>query len=50
MVKSGLEGEKEARAVLVGNSKQQEDWEMYSQLPDYGDFQCYDLGIGGDFK
>ena len=34
MHKSGLEGEKEARIVLVGNFKHHGDLEMYSQLPD----------------
>ena len=45
MLKSGLEGEKEERAVAVENFKQQEDLEMYSLLPDYGDFQGYDQGV-----
>ena len=45
MHKSGLEGGEEARAAAVGNFKQQEDLEMYSQLPDYDDFQGYDVGI-----
>ena len=46
MTKSGLEGEKEAHAALVENFKQRGDFEMYSQLPDYEDFQVYDLGAG----
>ena len=38
-------GEKEARAVLVANFKHRDDFKMHSQLPDYDDFQGYDLGI-----
>ena len=30
---------------MVENFKQKADLEMYSQLPDYDDFQGYDLGI-----
>ena len=45
MPKSCLEREKESHVVLVGNSKQQEDLEMYIQLPDYEEFQLYDLGV-----
>ena len=33
--------------VLVGNSKTSRRFEMYSQLPDYDDFQGYDMGIDG---
>ena len=45
MHKSGLEGEKGARTVSVANFYQRKDLEMYSQLPDYGEFQGYYLGI-----
>ena len=45
MPKSGLEGEKESHTILVGNFKQLEDLKMYGQLPDYGEFQRYDLCI-----
>ena len=30
---------------MVGNSKQEDDLEMYSQLPDNDDFRVYNLGI-----
>ena len=45
MVKSGLEGEKEARTVLVENLKRKEGLEMHSQLPYYDEYQWYDMGI-----
>ena len=45
MLKSGLEGENEARAFSVENCKRREALVMYIQLPDYGDFQGYDLWI-----
>ena len=45
MIKSGLDGEKEERTISVGNSKHQEDLEMYGQLPDYDEFQWYYLWI-----
>ena len=35
-----------ARVVLVNDFKQQEGLKMYIQLPDYDDFQGYDLGMG----
>ena len=50
MLQSSLEGGKEARTVSVENPKHQEDLKMYSQLPDYDDFQRYDMGIGGILK
>ena len=45
MIRSCLEGPKQARAVLVGGFKQKADLEMYSQLPDYDEFQGYDQGV-----
>ena len=38
---------KRARVVLVNDFKRHGDLKMYSQLPDYDGFQCYDLGVGG---
>ena len=49
MLKSGLGGEKESHTILVGNSKQQEDLEMYGQLLDYDEFQGYDLWVHTEF-
>ena len=50
MLKSVSEGEKKARTILVGNSKRRTDLEMYGLLPDYGEFQGYDLGIDTDLS
>ena len=47
MIRPSLEGGKEAIVVLVGDFEHREDFIMYIQLPDYDDFQCYDLGVGG---
>ena len=47
MLRYSLEGEKEAHIVPANDSEHHEDLKMYSQLPDYDDFQCYDLGAGG---
>ena len=44
MPKSSLGNTKEAHLAVLENSKQQEDVELYGQLPDYDDFQGYDLG------
>ena len=35
---------KESHLAVLDNFKHQEDVKLYGQLPDYGDFQCYDLG------
>ena len=45
MLISSLEGEIEARAVSVDNSKLREDLKSNIQMPDYDDCQCYDLGV-----
>ena len=45
MLKSGLEGEREARIVTVDSFKQKEDLKMYSRSPDYDILQGYDLGL-----
>ena len=50
MLKSGSGGEKESRTISVGDFKQQEDLEMYGQLPDYDEFQLYVLGIDTDLS
>ena len=50
MIKSGLDVEKAPRTMLVGNSKHQEDLEMYGRLPDYDEFQGYDMGIDTDLS
>ena len=42
-----LGNENEAHIVPVNGFKQKEDLKMYRQLPDYDDFQGYDLGAGG---
>ena len=47
MSRASLKGGNEARVVSANDSKQREDLKMYSQLPDYDDFQGYDLGVGG---
>ena len=49
MTKSCLGGETEAHTILVGDSKQQEDLEMYVQLPDYDEFRWNDMGIDTDW-
>ena len=47
MSRPSQEDENEARVVSANDFKHQEDLKMYIQLPDYGDFLCYDLGVGG---
>ena len=44
MLKSRLGVTKEANSVFLEEFKKQEDVKLYSQLPDYDDFQCYVLG------
>ena len=44
MLKGALAGKKESNASLLGDSQKQEGVKLYSQLPDYDDFQGYDLG------
>ena len=46
MLRSSLGNGKEAHLAILGNFKHQEDVKLYIQLPDYGDFRCYDLGRG----
>ena len=46
-MRSSLENENEARVVRANDFKQQEDLKTYSQLPDYDDFQGYDMGADG---
>ena len=46
MAMSSLENEKKRISAVSEKFKQKEDVEMYIQLPDYGDFQGYDLGPG----
>ena len=41
---------KEAHLAAMGNFKQKEALKMYIQLPDYDDFQRYDLGVGGNLS
>ena len=50
ILKSGSEGEKEARTSSVENFKQKGDLEMYGQLPDYDEFRRYDPGIDTDLS
>ena len=47
MSRSSLEDENEAHVVSANDCKREEDLKMYIELPDYDDFQCYDLGVGG---
>ena len=47
MLNSSLEGGKEAHTVLAENPKTSRGFKMYSQLPDYDDFQGRDLGFDG---
>ena len=47
MMKSSLGNTKEAHLGVSDDFEQQEDVKLYSQLPDYDDFQGYDLGVGG---
>ena len=49
MLRPSLENGKGAHSVVLGNFKQQEDVKIYSQLPDYDDFQVYYLGGGWEF-
>ena len=44
MSKSSLGNTKEANLAVLDNPKHQEDVKLYCQLPDYDDFQCYELG------
>ena len=44
MMQSSLGNTKEVRRAVLENPKQQEDAKLYGQLPDYDDFQGYDLG------
>ena len=41
-------GEKEDHAILGGGFKNQEDLEMYGQVPDYGEFHRYDMRIDSE--
>ena len=41
---SSLGNRKESHLAISGNFKQQEEVELYSQLPDYEDFRGYDFG------
>ena len=50
MPKSDLGGEKEDHTISVGNFKQHEDLKMYGQLPDYDEFQGYDMQIDSDLS
>ena len=45
MLKAGSGREKEEHTISVGDFKQKEYLEMYGGIPDYGEFQWYDLGI-----
>ena len=47
MFRSSLGNEKEAHLAVSGKFNQKEDVKMYIRLPDYDDFQRYDLGRGG---
>ena len=47
MSRPSLGNTKEANLAVLGNFKHQEDVKLYGRLPDYDDFQCYDLGQGG---
>ena len=38
---------KEAHLADSDDSKKREDVKLYGRLPDYGDFQGYDLGVDG---
>ena len=44
MLKQRLWGTKEAHLAVSGDYKKQEDVRLYGQLPDYDDFQGYDMG------
>ena len=46
MLKSALMDKKESNVVFLEDFKKQEDVKLYSHLPDYDDFQGYDLGDG----
>ena len=45
MSRSSIGHKKAARLAACGKFKQTEDVKLHIQLPDYGDFQCYDLGV-----
>ena len=46
MLKSTSIETKGPNLVFLGDFKKKEDIKLYSHLPDYGDFQRYDLGEG----
>ena len=46
MLKSALADTEESNVVFLEDSEMQEGVKLYSQLPDYDDSQCYDLGVG----
>ena len=50
MSRSSIGHKKEARLAVLDKFKQKEDVKSHIQLPDYDDFQCYDLGRGGLFR
>ena len=49
MLRSRLENRRASHSAVLDKFKQREDVKLYIQLPDYDDFQCYDLGRGGHF-
>ena len=46
MSRSSIGNRREARLAVSDKFKQKEDVKLRTQLPDYGDFQGYDLGSG----
>ena len=45
-VEAESRNKKESHLSVLCNFKQKEDVKLYGQLPDYDDFQGYDLGKG----
>ena len=47
MSRSSIGNKQEARLAVSDKVKQKEDVKLHIQLPDYDDFQGYDLGMEG---
>ena len=48
MLKSDSIETEESNLALLGDFKKKEDIKLYRHLPDYDDFQGYDMGEEGD--
>ena len=50
MIESGFGREKESHTISAWDFNHQEDIKTYGQLPDYDEFQGYDLGIDSELS